>query len=49
MEEKFGGAGHWNVVVGESFEVRRRYGGGGSGPQYNPLGLLDQLQLRRGK
>ena len=23
MDEKFGGAGYWNVVVGEGFEVRK--------------------------
>ena len=23
MDEKFGGAGYWNVVVGESFDVRK--------------------------
>ena len=23
MDESFGGAGYWNVVVGESFDVRK--------------------------
>ena len=23
MDENFGGAGYWNVVVGESFDVRK--------------------------
>ena len=27
MDEKFAGAGYWNVVVGESFEVRKAGGG----------------------
>lgn len=25
MDETFGGAGYWNVVVGESFEVNPNY------------------------
>ena len=35
MDETYGGAGYWNVVVGESFEVMRSKveEGGGS---YNP-------------
>ena len=30
MDEKFAGAGYWNVVVGKRFEVRKA-GGGGKG------------------
>ena len=35
MDETYGGAGYWNVVVGESFEVMRskvEEGGGSHNP-----------------